>query len=356
MIRAGRRKFVQTRDELAAEAGMKPGTFAKHQPYSADDFPDPISSKDARVLLWDSEQTAAHYAGMPIPVLPEEDHDQDLLDRSEAAELLGVSPKTWDDYKKHEQIAPHLVKVKGVEHCPRRVITAFRAAKQAGPGRRGNKGRPQGSGDTVPRDQILLRVAELLDVDPAVTSATVIEVLGLSYVTATRALSRLRGERIADLLTAQPDMTPERAAEQLGYPTAVHRVAIGYASTELRARGVQPYLQHIADALVGAGLAPLQDVVVQHLAGDVLGAALLLHESAPAPALVWDERYGWRTATNRRHPMGKDTGTAPEGEGIRYLSAEHQPDPADLLAALTDGRRGFKHPRTEYAADGSLHG
>ncbi|MDF3141818.1 MULTISPECIES: hypothetical protein [unclassified Streptomyces] len=77
---------------------------------------------------------------------------------------------------------------------------------------------------------------------------------------------------------------------------------------------------------------------------------------APAPALVWDERYGWHTATNRRHPMGKDTGTAPEGEGIRYLSAEHQPEPADLLAALADGRRGSRRPNADHPVGDDKHG
>ncbi|MEU7058164.1 hypothetical protein [Streptomyces sp. NPDC046197] len=153
MIRAGRRKFVQTRDELAAVAGVEPSMFAKTKPYTAEDFPASISSKDARVLLWDNEQTAAYYAGKPIPALPEQDHDQDLLDRNEAAELLEVSRKTWEDCKRHEQIAPHLVKTKEVEHCPRGVINAFKAAREAGPGRCG-EGQAAGGGDRVARDQI----------------------------------------------------------------------------------------------------------------------------------------------------------------------------------------------------------
>ncbi|MGW0704109.1 DUF6292 family protein, partial [Streptomyces sp. NPDC002867] len=62
-------------------------------------------------------------------------------------------------------------------------------------------------------------------------------------------------------------------------------------------------------------------------------------------ALVWDERYGWRTATSRRHPIGKDTGTPPEGEGIRYLGSGTRPEPAELLEALADGRKGSKRPK-----------
>ncbi|MFJ5803780.1 DUF6292 family protein [Streptomyces decoyicus] len=83
--------------------------------------------------------------------------------------------------------------------------------------------------------------------------------------------------------------------------------------------------------------------------GDHLAAAILLHPGQPAQALVWDERYGWRTATSRRHPIGKD-GT-PEGEGIRYLSTDLQPKPADVLAALADGRRGRKGPQQRQQND-----
>ncbi|MER6572680.1 hypothetical protein ABT288_42605 [Streptomyces sp. NPDC001093] len=53
------------------------------------------------------------------------------------------------------------------------------------------------------------------------TLATVQECLGLFYAAAARALPRRRGERIADLVQAEPDPTPEEAATRLGYPTAV---------------------------------------------------------------------------------------------------------------------------------------
>ncbi|MYS36316.1 hypothetical protein GT025_19575 [Streptomyces sp. SID4920] len=58
-----------------------------------------------------------------------------------------------------------------------------------------------------------------------------------------------------------------------------------------------------------------------------LAAAVLLILGQGVPALVWDERYGWRTATNGRHPIGKDTGARPEGDGIRYLAASAHPAP-----------------------------
>ncbi|MFJ3673893.1 DUF6292 family protein [Streptomyces sp. NPDC090106] len=354
MIRAGRRQYAQNSDDLAKAMGISIGTFRNKQPYADEDFPPLLSSEGARVKLWDSQQTAAHLAGRPVPALPDEDDDQDLLDRNEAAAELGVTPKTWDDYKTHPQIAPHLTKVKGVEHCPRRIVQTFRTAKgdstESGP-----KGRPKGSGDMVPRDEISTRVGALLDEDPTVTFATVQDRLGLSYATVARALPRLRGERIADLLQAEPDLTPEDVAARLGYPTAVQRTALASAATELRARQVQPYLQRVADVLGGAGLAELQDVTMQRLEGDVLAAAVLLSGSH-APALVWDERYGWRTAISRRHPIGKETGTPPEADGIRYLSEELQPEPAELLAALTDGRRGSWQPKAIHPAGAALQG
>ncbi|MFI1769140.1 hypothetical protein ACH41H_44910 [Streptomyces sp. NPDC020800] len=92
---------------------------------------------------------------------------------------------------------------------------------------------------------------------------------------------------------------------------------------------------------------------MQRLAGDVLAGAVALSGSG-APALVWDERYGWRTAISRRHPIGKETGTPPEGDGIRYLSEHQQPEPVELLAALSDGWRGSKHPKTVQLAGGTV--
>ncbi|GLX40700.1 hypothetical protein Sros01_67730 [Streptomyces roseochromogenus] len=46
------------------------GTFRNKRPYAAEGFPAPISSEEDRVLLWDGEQTAAYFAGAPVPDLP----------------------------------------------------------------------------------------------------------------------------------------------------------------------------------------------------------------------------------------------------------------------------------------------
>ncbi|MFJ8932039.1 DUF6292 family protein [Streptomyces sp. NPDC102364] len=334
MIRAGRRGFVQNSSDLAAAMGfasMK--TFRNKKPYEAEGFPDPISGPEAKTRLWDGEQTAAYLAGAPVPALPDVDDDEDLLERSEAAAFLNVSPKTWDSYKKAPRIAPHLQKAAGVEHCPRGVLRAYRET----PATSEAVHRPKGSGDMVPRDQLHARIGELLDADPALTLAKLTGELGIANSTATRALPRVRGERIADLCASEEDLAPEQAAERLGYPAAVRQAAVAYARTALRGRRLRPYVQSVVDELVVEGQVAEQDVEMVHVAGDVVAAAVVLTADAPVPALVWDERWGWRTAPNRRHPLGLETGAAPEGDGIRYLGPGLQPSPRQLIEAIAAG-------------------
>lgn len=333
MIRAGRKDLVRTLADLAHQRGVKLTSYINAKPYAAEDFPDPISSTGSRTLLFDGEQTDAYLAGQPIPELPDHDSDQDLLDRRESAELLGVSPRTWDTYKDHEQLARHVVEVGGVEHWPRDVVQRF---KDARPGKPAAAGRPKRAGDQVPREQLLERTAPLLDADPTITAAGVVDALGIHRDTAQNALTQLRAQRIADLLDADATLTPKEAARTLGYPAALVRRALVQAQTEQRARRIAPYLDTVAQALTKAGWTTAdQAPTVQQLDGEVCAAALILDTSeAPAPALVWDERYGWRTAPSRRHPLGKDTAHRPTGDGIRYLAEGITPDPDQLLAAL----------------------
>ncbi|MFZ3562770.1 MULTISPECIES: hypothetical protein [unclassified Streptomyces] len=338
MIRAGRRDVVQNSADLAEAVGVGLKTFRNQKPYEAEGFPAPISPPEAKGKLWDGEQTAAYLAGAPVPELPETDDDEDLLERTEAAAFLNVSPKTWDSYKKDPRIAPHLEKVGGVEHCPRGVLRAYREKPAPAPAAH----RPRGSGDIVPRDQLHARIGELLDADPALTLARLTDELGIANSTATRALPRVRGERIADLCAGEKNLTPEQAAERLGFPAAVRQAAIVYARTALRGRRLRPYVQDVVDELAAAGLAEQQDVEMVHVASDAVAAAVPLAPNAPVPALVWDERWGWRTALTRRHALGRETGTAPEGEGIRYLGAGLQPPARQLIAGICDGNTAHK--------------
>ncbi|MFE5483028.1 DUF6292 family protein [Streptomyces sp. NPDC056527] len=346
MIRAGRLKHVQTMADLADILGKKLTTVRNQKPYAAEGHPASISSPTSRAQLWDAEQTKAYYAGQPIPELPQTDDDEDLLDRHEAAELLGIAAVTWNGYKNDPDLVNGVVLVpegpKGTEHWPRRLVLAY---KNKRPGRGAGGGRREGSGDMIPRDQILPRIAELLDADPAITVDAVADTLGITkFPTAQSGLATLRGRRIADLVEAQPDLDPKAAALQLGYPTSTHRGAIAIAQRELHARSAKPYLQQTADFLAAAGIAQQAQVEMRQPDGEHLAAAVLLAADQPAPALVWDERFGWRTATSRRHPIGKPTETAPEGEGIRYLGSGLRPEPEELLAALRDRRKGTKRP------------
>ncbi|MFF1482493.1 DUF6292 family protein [Streptomyces sp. NPDC058301] len=335
MIRAGRRDRVQTMAGLAAALGFSLGTLRNTKPYADPAHPKPISSPKAQALLWDSGQTAAYYAGLPVPALSDEDSLQDLLDRHEAAAELGVSVTTWNGYKHDPAVAQHLVVAGGVEHWPRGTVRAFRDSRP-GQGTRHGTGRPRGSGDRVPRDRITPRIADLLDADPAVTAADVVAELGVAMTTAMKALAALRGWRIADLLEADPELTGHEAAERLGYPPITHRRALAAAETERRMREARPYVQQVADALAEAGLAEPTTVDMLELEGGALAAAVRLRPGQAFAALVWDQRFGWRTADSRRHPLGKSTGTRPQGPGIRYLLPDtRQPAPARLLKELT---------------------
>lgn len=76
---------------------------------------------------------------------------------------------------------------------------------------------------------------------------------------------------------------------------------------------------------------------MRQLDGGHLAAVVPLEAGRPAPAPVWDERFGWRTATSRRHPLGKHADTAPEGEGIRCLGSQG----AGLAASDLTGRAKY---------------
>ncbi|MFF3864001.1 hypothetical protein [Streptomyces sp. NPDC002209] len=207
---------------------MSLGTFRNRKLYAVEGHPAPVSSPGARVLLWDGEQVAAFREGRPVPALPDEGDGEDLLDRNEAAAELGVSPKSWDTYRRADPgVAAEGVLIAGVEHWPRRVVLAF---KESRPGRQAATGRPVGSADAVPRADLMVRVGGLLDGDPAVSTARVMEMLGVAYSTAQKALARLRGERIAALLQADPGLRAEEAAAALGYPPAVRRGAVAEAA------------------------------------------------------------------------------------------------------------------------------
>ncbi|MEU7506468.1 hypothetical protein [Streptomyces lavendulae] len=197
-------------------------TFRRLKPHDAPEFPAPVSSEGAHTLLWDLEQVEAYRSGKPQPFLPEAEDDGDLLDRREAALVLNVKPRSIDSYKTDPGLADHVVVVAGVEHWPRNVVRAFGAARgtMSAP-----NGRPTGSGDMVPRDLLPGRIAGLLDADPAVTAAHAVDVLGIATATAQKHLQRERAARIAARMRTDA-IGAEEAADRLGYPPALRRIAV----------------------------------------------------------------------------------------------------------------------------------
>lgn len=351
MIRAGRLDYVRTMADLAKARGVSLGTFRNTKPHTAAGHPAPISSAGTRVLLWDGEQVDAFYDPdiEEIPELPTQDSDDDLLDRNEAAAARGLTPKTWDSYKTVPKLQAAVVVAGGVEHWPRGVVRSFAPTEQ-----RKKTGRPKGVGDLVPRDELPARAGEFLDDDPTVSAAEVANGLGVHLHTAQRALTEARGRRIADLIETEPDLPAAEAARRLGYPTVVIRSAAAAAETELRMRQARLYLESVCGALTAAGI-ELQGSPpnLQVLDGGVCAASIVLAAGGltPVPALVWDERWGWRTAPRRLHPIDRDHTRAPEGDGIRYLGGGITPEPDDLLARLRDGRKGTKKPPANARGD-----
>ncbi|GAA2338963.1 hypothetical protein OKJ48_33425 [Streptomyces kunmingensis] len=114
-----------------------------------------------------------------MPVLPADESGEDLLNRREAAANCGVGVTTWNTYKRDCTVAGRLLLVGEVEHWPRHAVRSFRHPR---PGRGSHRvgSRPQGSGNLVPREQILDRVTEGLNQDPVVTATAIVAELGIA--------------------------------------------------------------------------------------------------------------------------------------------------------------------------------
>ncbi|MFE5759480.1 hypothetical protein ACFQ7M_19785 [Streptomyces massasporeus] len=331
MIRAGRRHLVRTLADIAAQQGIAVPTLLSSGRLQAEGFPAPLSA--GRTRLYDGEQVDAYLAGHPVLALPAADDDEDLLDRQEAAALSGISLHAWDRRKKIPSVSEHMVFVGGVEHWPRRIVRDYTPAPRPQTG--GGGGRPAGAGDQVPRDLLPARVAQLLDDDPALTAAGVTEQLGVHRNTAQAALTALRAQRMADVME-QRGVTAAQAAAELGDPAGLTRRAGIRAEAIVRGRQVRPYLADVARALHARGFTTTDTPpAVEHPQGDECFAALVLDgPEAPAAALVWSERHGWRTSTSRRHPLGRGAAWPPPGPGVLHLATGTTPDPADLVNAL----------------------
>ncbi|MFD5977763.1 hypothetical protein [Streptomyces bacillaris] len=120
-------------------------------------------------------------------------------------------------------------------------------------------------------------------------------------------------------------MSPDAAAAALGYLAALVRRATARAHTVLRARHAAPYLADVA-AVHRAGWTTTETAPDVQLPGDdrVIAAIVLDSDQARPPPWSGGERYGWRTATSRRHPT----------ERGRYLAGGITPLPGGVVAAL----------------------
>ncbi|MGW2865594.1 DUF6292 family protein [Streptomyces sp. NPDC001205] len=343
MIRAGRAHLVLTLAGLAETEGVSLGTYKNKRLHRRPGFPRPISSPEARVLLWDGEQVAAFLAGDPIPALPAQDDLGDLLDQHEAPQSLAepVSARSWEVYRNDELLASALVDVAGVPHWPRAAVQAWDAGR---PGRGHGGGRKVGSRQSLPREEIVPRIQALLNTTPGVTRDQAAEQLGVHHDTAQRALTSVRTARVRELLGSKPELTAEDVAENLGYPLRAARHALSTAHAQQRAARHAPYVEAAVEAVEKAGVPVADQPGIMIRPGATCAAAIALGPGAPAPSLVWDERYGWRTDPQAQVPFTKED-APPVGAGIRYLGLGTTPAPATVAEALVDRRKGTKRPR-----------
>ncbi len=124
--------------------------------------------------------------------------------------------------------------------------------------------------------------------------------------------------------TAEPLRWPRMYPAACDAPKDVHEYRIYHPAVTAAAvvdeLGVADHRHELAGPSCGAGASPTWSK---------------LPPPCPGIRVVPPRRRG-----SRRHPIGKNA--SPEGQGIRYLSTEVQPKPADVLDALADGRRDRK--------------
>ncbi|WP_070018756.1 hypothetical protein [Streptomyces nanshensis] len=345
MIRAGRLKWVRTLDDIAKAQGYKSTkAFRNTGRHRAPQHPAPISgpleTRGRAKTLYDGEQTDAYYRGDPVPELTGAEDPDDLLNREEAAAEAGVPVDTWSRYDDLPGLRPlpKPVKVKGVTFYRRGDIRAWREDKEIYRG-----GRPTGTANLVPVEEIAPRTAALLADNPVIRAEEVADEIGLGIDAAQRALAAARADGIEQLLERRPGLSEQQIADELGYPLLPVRRALPAVAARSRARALEPYLTHVIHGLDEAGISTAAHRVKVR-PKNVVAAALKLSAAAPAPYLLWDERYGWRTSPARPN-LDRGERIPPQGSGIRYLDkAGRQPSGQALAELLKDSRTGRGKP------------
>ncbi|MFE6097710.1 hypothetical protein ACFQ7M_37915 [Streptomyces massasporeus] len=133
---------------------------------------------------------------------------------------------------------------------------------------------------------------------------------------------------MADVME-QRAVTAAQAAAALGYPAGLTRRASIRAAAIVRGRQARPHLADVAQALHARGWTTTHTPpIVLHPEDDACVSALVLDSpTAPAGALMWSERHGWRTSSSRRHPLGRGAPWAPARGHGAPPSHRHHPRP-----------------------------
>lgn len=342
VIRPGRR--VVTQVHLAHRAKKALQTFRNQRLHLVQGHPEPVSSPALKRALWDDEQTACFWAREPVRGLGAETSDDDLLDRYEAAHLVDIDPETWRRYQTHSMVdppppAPEPAPGPGGEeidepHWRRGELTRWLASRAG-----------QGVGGGRPTEDVADQAARLVQSDPHITRQEAAAALGLGHETAANALSAARADAVARLWEQEPQLAAADLVERLGYRLPAAQRAVEVCAARARAAVAEPYITGTVQEWEVAGCGVTR-ATVRVRPGATVAAEVRLERAQPGGArhVVWDERYGWRTA-----PTGGDLfqpeATPPTGRGVRYLSRTQLAPPAgEVLATLQDARRGTRRP------------
>lgn len=194
MIPVGR--DVVDLEGIAELHGLTMRQARRAKPWAQAGHPAPITPGRAtrgRPTLWDYEQAAAFAAGEAVPPLPDAIHDDDLLDRFEAAAEAGVTATAWEQDQYRDRVPAPDEEVYGIPLWYRGTVTAHR--DRHAPQRPGG-GRPSGSGETRPRAEVRAAVHELLreavEAGQPISTAAVARQLGIHYTTAIRHVHAIR--------------------------------------------------------------------------------------------------------------------------------------------------------------------
>lgn len=197
---------------IATLYGLTDSQARRRRPWADPGHPAPLTPgrpRTGRPQLWDREQAVAYSAGRPVPQLPDNEHQDDLLTLDESAALAGMKPDTWAKYLRTERakgepvnddhgvelVPPPDEDVFGCPHWKRSTVEAYVAARQQRAGSSGH-GRPVGRTETVKRAEIGQRIAALMDErdeqDAPLTIAEIARRVGVHYSTAHSWVDRLR--------------------------------------------------------------------------------------------------------------------------------------------------------------------